>query len=249
MPRPAGRLATREYLMTWLRPPILDLDDDLREAREWAAGYSPVGREENSGLILEYAKGQHASLMTTIGELDKKADDLTRMILTVFGAVLAVASTRLVQVSWPASIPASIGLFAQATGLVIAALARVPAKLETPMEPRRLMKVSDLPLLPTKGQMESVAAATYHVAIVGATLLNEWKSTQLRRANVLFLSGLGLLVLSLSINYLVSPQPRKGAEMKFELRTGSMIPGDPLSASPGRLGPATNRTDRSARRI
>jgi hypothetical protein len=222
---PPRRLAIREYLMTWVRPPFLKLDEGLREAKAWAELYSPVGREENGELVLEYAKDQYASLVTTIGELDKKADDLTRTILTVFGAVLAVASTRIVQVVSPWSILALFGLLVQAAGIVIAAVTRIPAELETPMETRRLMAVSDLDILPSKSQMQSVAAASYHIAIVGASILNGWKTTQLRRANCCFLAGLALLVLALLANYWAPQQARRGTEVKFELRTGSLPPG------------------------
>ncbi len=222
---PPGRLAAQEYVRTWLRPPLLGLDEGIREAKAWAELYSPVGREDNGELMLTYAKDQYTSLVTTIGELDKKADDLTRTILTVFGAVLAVASTRIVVVGSPWSILAVSGLLAQAAGIVIAAATRIPAELETPMEPRRLMAVSDLDILPTKSQMQSVAAASYHVAFIGAALLNRWKTIQLRRANRCFLIGLALLLLALLANHLRPQQARRGTVVKFELQTGSLLPG------------------------
>ena len=92
--------------------------------------YSPIGREENSDVILEFSKAQYDLISEMITDIDKKADDLMRTILAVFGAVLAVASTRIIQVESPWSWVGLTGLVVLASGGVIAAVARIPSPLE-----------------------------------------------------------------------------------------------------------------------
>jgi hypothetical protein len=156
-----------------------------------------------------------------IDALDKKADDLMRTILTVFGAALAVATTRIIQLEVPWLYSAVLGLITLAFGVVIAAAARIPAPLETPMSPRELMAVSDLHMLPSRSQVQSAPAASYHLAFLGAKIMNKWKTTQLKRANRFFLTGLMLLPLSVGGNFWTAKPRRQGLDMKFELRTVS----------------------------
>ena len=116
-------------------------------------------------------------------------------------------------------------------------MARIPAELTTPMSPRELMQVSDLPLLPSKSQMQSVAAASYHFAITGATILNRWKTAQLKRANGFFLAGLVFLGLSLPGNSWTLGSRPPSLEVKPQLRANSQLLERDLRLS-GFAGPA-----------
>ena len=80
------------YLISWFRPPRLDADADYQAAKEWARLYSPTGREENGEVLLQFSKDHYTLVSSMLGELDKKADDLMRTTLAVFGAVLAAVS-------------------------------------------------------------------------------------------------------------------------------------------------------------
>ena len=98
------------------------------------------------------------------------------------------------------------------------------------MSPRELMQVSDLQILPTRSQVQS-ASASYHVALIGAKVLNKWKMIQMRRANRLFLAGLGFFLISFVGNMWTASPRRQGLDVKFELKTGWVPPrtgGDPL---------------------
>ena len=110
-------------------------------------------------------------------------------------------------------------------------MARIPAELTTPMSSRELMQVSDLSLLPSKSQIQNTAAASYHFAVIGATILNKWKTTQLKRANTFFLAGLLLLSLSLPGNSWTISQFRPGPDVKPQLRTGSSRPSEPFASA------------------
>ena len=154
-----------------------------------------------------------------------------RTTLAVFGAVLAAVSAHVVQVAFPWIWFAFFGLIFLGLGVAGAAMARIPAELTTPMSPRELVQVSDLSLLPSKSQIQSAAAASYHFAVIGATILNKWKTTQLKRANTFFLAGLLLLSLSLPGNSWTISQFRPGPDVKPQLRTGSSRPSEPFASA------------------
>jgi hypothetical protein len=231
LPAPTSplRLRISAYLLSWFRAPRLDADADYQAAKDWARLYSPTGREENGDVLLQFSKDHYTLVSSMLGELDKKADDLMRTTLAVFGAVLAAVSAHIVQIAQPWIWFAVFGLTALAIGVGLAAVARIPAELTTPMSPKELMQVSDLSMLPSKSQMQSVAAASYHVAVTGATILNRWKTAQLRRANRFFLAGLVLLRLSLPGNSWNLGAFRAGPEVvKPQLRASSEPSAKPL---------------------
>jgi hypothetical protein len=213
------------FLIAWLRLPNVKLDADFINASRWAKRYSPVGQPENSEVILEFAKDQYKVLSDMLGDLDKKADDLMKTVLAVFAAILTLISTRLVQVSLPWTFIALSGLVCHAISLTIAAVTRIPTEFVTPMSPRKMMKISDLAILPSKSQMESVAASSYHVAITGARILNRWKSNRLMVANAIFIVGLTLVGLALVLNYQFSQPRQDGLGLKFELKLGTRSTG------------------------
>ena len=106
LPLPTPRLGLRisASLASWFRPPRLDADADYQAAKEWALRYSPTGREENGEILLQFSKDHYALISGMVGELDKKADDLMRTTLAVFGAVLAAVSATM---SFKSSSPGS----------------------------------------------------------------------------------------------------------------------------------------------
>jgi hypothetical protein len=215
------RISTMAFLIAWLRLSNVKLDAGFINASRWAQRYSPVGQPENGEVILEFAKEQYKLLSDMLSDLDKKADDLMKTVLAVFAAVLTLISTRLVQVSSPWTFVAMLGLVCHVIGLSIAAMTRIPTEFVTPMSPRKMMKISDLAILPSRSQMESVAASSYHVAITGARILNRWKSNRLMIANGFFLTGVALVGLSLMLNYGFSQPRQDGLGIKFELKLGT----------------------------
>lgn len=228
MQRPPSKSPLKIYLASWVMPPSVKDDADHEAAKNWAKGYSPAGREENGEVLLDFAQSQYELLTGMVTDLDKKSDDLMKIILTIFAAVLTLASTKIIQVSGIPALVAIAGLFFLALSVVLATLLRMPAPLEIPMAPKDLMEVSDLPkILPSKSQVQSAAAASYHVAVIGAMIINEWKTTQLQRANRFFLMGLLVLAFSLLCNRWTSGPVRTGLDLKFELKTSSHPPSAP----------------------
>ena len=81
--------------------------------------------------------------------------------------------------------------------LVATLRARAPHVIETPTTPRDFLEVADLESRPSRHQMESAIAASYHVSIRGIGSLTLWKTRLLNRSTFAFLIGFALLLVSI----------------------------------------------------
>ena len=203
-------------LINWLAPPKAEEDQSFKESKDWVSNYSPVGLPENGEFLVDFAKNQYDLIRGMVDELDKKADDLMRTILAVFGALLTLVTLKVISIDSGISVLTVAGLFSQFTGLLIATFSRIPTSLQTPTSPKDLIMVSDGPSHPTKAQLQSAVAASYHLAYLGEQILNKWKSNRLKLANRLFLLGLVLLAIALPVNYWTDRSHRSGGHIKVE---------------------------------
>lgn len=126
--------------------------------------------------------------------LDKKADEQVRFMVTIVGAVTAAAAAKLFNVEKIRHLPAGLALVGIGLAILAAIRARTPQSTATPMSPRDLLTVADLESKPTPEQMESVIAASYHVAIFGMRSLTLWKARLLNRSTLAFAIGFALLL-------------------------------------------------------
>jgi hypothetical protein len=183
------------WFRSWVYPPSARFDSEFIDATRWAEGYSPSGQEDVYALVSTFSEKQYNFMLSLSDGLDKKADEQLRFMATVVGAITASAAGKLVRFEHPWL--AVISLFPILLALVAAMRARTPQSSATPMSPRDLLKVADLASKPTKHQVESVIAASYHVAIFGMRSLTTWKARLLNRSTMAFLIGFGLLLVSI----------------------------------------------------
>ena len=189
LPRPVIRAWI--WLRSWIYPPSARFDSEFIDATNWAEGYAPSGNEEVYVLISKFSEIQYNLMLSLSDGLDKKADEQVRFMVTIVGAIIAAAAGKLVRFERPSL--AFIGLLPICLALFTAIRVRTPQSSTTPMSPRDLLAVADLESKPTKHQIDSVIAASYHVAIFGMRSLATWKARLLNRSTMVFLIGFVLL--------------------------------------------------------
>jgi hypothetical protein len=184
-------------IRSWVYPPSPHFDSEFIGANSWAEGYLPQGDPAAYGRVSKFAEAQYAFMIDLSEGLDKKADEQVRFMITIVGAVTAAAAAKLFKVEGIRPIPASVALACICLAIYAAIRARTPQSNATPMSPRDLLKVTDLASKPTLEQIESVIAASHHVAILGMRSLTTWKARLLNRSALAFAIGFALLLYSL----------------------------------------------------
>ncbi len=152
----------------------------------------PTGQEEVYGIVSAFAEKQYYLMISISEGLDKKADEHLRFMATVGGAILAAVAAKLISFERPWLAVVGLALFCVA--LFTAITIRTPQKSSIPMSPRELLSVAELNSKPAKHQVESVTAASYHVAILGMRSLTTWKARLLTRSTLAFIMGLLVLL-------------------------------------------------------
>ncbi len=180
------------WLRSWVFPPSVRFDSEFIEATRWAEGYSPQNPGEVYARVSKFAESQYQYMTSLSDGLDKKADDLLRFMTTIMGVVIAAGAGRLITFERPWAALLSLGPISLA--LIAAIRIRTPQSTTTPMNPRELLKIADLKSTPTAEQLESVLAASYHVAILGMKSLTSWKARMLNRSVLAFLTAFLLLL-------------------------------------------------------
>ena len=193
---------TIAYWRTWYHHPDLENpgeDPAHDEASRWVLAYNP-GRPDDEDVynsVLKYAERQYDQSVKINEALDKKLDDLWRNASTI-GTILAAAAKFLPMSVPVASSPLIVAaLVALALTVILSAYTRGPASMAVPTATQSILEVIESDPPPKKGQVEGIEAASYHFATIGMTRVNLWKSTQIKRATVLFCLGLLLLVAAL----------------------------------------------------
>jgi hypothetical protein len=183
----------------WLRSlalaPSRQFDSVTLDATDWARNYAPQGNDDVYSLIAEFAQHQYDQEVVTYDGLDRKADELIRLTTTISGAILTAAASKFVAFHHPYA--AYIALVPTAFSVFTAMRARTPGGWATPMTPRDLLAVADLGLNPAPHQIQSVIAASLHVALLGMRTVTTWKALQIRRAATAFLIAFILLLVAL----------------------------------------------------
>jgi hypothetical protein len=182
---------TRDWWWTWWSPPQFVNHPIFRENEQWALDYMPSDKPEVHSVVLQFAESRYDQICDVFEKLDKKADDLIRTAGAI-GAAL-VAAAKFVEVGRPSLVAPAVACLVLAS--IVATRARGPALLTLPIHVRDLLKVADLEIVESKGQVEAAAAASLHCAIMGMRTINDWKATQLQRASAFFCGSLVLLLL------------------------------------------------------
>lgn len=192
----AGRFVpSLASLRSWFYPPAQRFEPEFADATRWAEEYAPQGQEDVYALISQFAENQYKFMVDLSEGLDKKADEQLRFMSTIFGAITAAAAAKLITFERPWLALASlipIGL-----ALVTAMRTRTPQSNATPMSTRDLLAVADLKCKPQRYQIESVVAASYHVATFAMETLTTWKARMLVRSALAFLIAFFLLLLAI----------------------------------------------------
>jgi hypothetical protein len=194
--RPGWAVRLWILVRSWFFPPAPEFNSAFIDATEWARNYAPGGEPETYAIVAKFAETQYSSMVSLSDGLDKKADELVRFTVTIAGAVTAAASTgKLIKFHRPEW--AAVAFLFVAASVYCAMRVRTPTATTIPMSSRDLLKIADLDTKPTAHQIESVVAATYHVATVGLGGVTNWKSNLLRRSTVAFFAGFILLFASI----------------------------------------------------
>lgn len=183
------------WLRSWVVAPSPQFDSETITASQWALGYAPHGSEEVYSRIAEFSEHRYTHLVDTYDSLDRKADELVRLTTTISGAILTAAATKYVAFHRPWV--AYIALAPTVLSVFTAMMARTPGGVATPIAPRDLLAVADLDVKPKPHQIESVIAASLHVAILGMRTVTTWKAKQVRRATIAFLLAFIFLLAAL----------------------------------------------------
>ncbi len=155
----------------------------------------PRGQDDVYALMAQFSENQYNFMVDLSEGLDKKADEQLRFMAAIFGAITAAAGAKLITFERPWLALAS--LLPICLALVTAVRIRTPQSNATPMSPRDLLAVADLESRPAKHQMESVIAASYHVAILAMRGLTTWKARMLGRSSMAFLIAFFLLLVAI----------------------------------------------------
>lgn len=185
------RWLTRSWWRSWAYPPDVRGGEEFLEAERWAIAYAPAGRDEAYSVVVDFAKKQFDLVSGMSDTLDKKADEWAKFAVAITGAILTAASTKLIAIKHPYLFGVAIAFIL--ASVAVAIRARAPVAIITPMTIRDLLKVADLSSQPTRGQVESVAGATYHLAVEGIKQINVWKSSMINSSTVVFCVGFALL--------------------------------------------------------
>ena len=180
---------------SWHSPPPESLDLGFLDASQWARDYLPTGQDEVYALISPYAQNQYDYMVAVSDALDKKADDQLRYMWTLSAGLIAAWGAKWVVFERPCF--AFIGLILASLALVTAFVSKRPVGNTTPMNPRGVLAVADHKSRPSKPQLESVIAASYHVAIVGMKILTKWKAGSLNLSFWLFVAASLFLLLAI----------------------------------------------------
>ena len=189
------RWLTRSWWRSWVSPPDVRNSAGFLEAERWAIGYAPAGQDEAYAPAREFAQKQFDLIVGLSETLDKKADDWARFATTITGAIVTASSSKLITIrNTPLFVAALLIIL---VSVAAAVRARAPIAIITPMTARDLLKVADLPEAPSKGQIESVAAVSYHLAVEGIKSINVWKSQLINISTFIFGVGFVLLLAAL----------------------------------------------------
>lgn len=117
------------------------------------------------------------------------------------GAVIALLVSKLVEVHHPYwTLAGGVAIFG---AFIMAIRARTPRMSYFPVSPRGLLTVAEKPSGEDRNakqhEVESVIAASYHVAIAVTMKICEWKNQRVKESIWMFYVGFGLLVRSLLI--------------------------------------------------
>lgn len=183
------------WLRSWAWALARHFDSVAIDATDWAQDYTPQGNDEVYSLIADFAQHQYDQEVVTYDGLDRKADELIRLTTTISGAILTAAASKFVAFHHPWF--AYIALAPTALSVFTAMRARTPGGWATPVSPRDLLAVADLDLKPAPHQIQSVIAASLHVALLRMRTATTWKALRIRRATTAFLIAFILLLVAL----------------------------------------------------
>jgi hypothetical protein len=179
--------------LTWVSAPPFESDASYLAAVAWAREFSPEAGKDSYSAALQHANQKYSTSLGHFDALDKKADDLMRTAVTV--AALLVAAVKAFDVEMSGWMVAAFLCFLAA--VVVSAIARRPGLQATPGEIREVLGFAEDFRISDRFQVEALVAASLHCAVVGMEPAIRWKSDQLRRATVLFVVGV-LLLLSIA---------------------------------------------------
>jgi hypothetical protein len=175
---------------TWLIAPPFEQDERYRDALQWGRDFSPEPDKDSYSAALEFAKKKCENNVSHFDGLDKKADDLMRISVTV--AALLVAAVRALEVKMTAWLIASFLCFLFA--VILCAIARRPTIQATPGSVREVLGFVEDFRIRDRFQTEALLAVSLHCAVVGIQPQIRWKAEQLSRATLLFVVGIVLLL-------------------------------------------------------
>ena len=174
----------------WFVAPAFHDDADFQNAVLWAREFTPERDKESYSVACEHAKRKYDQTVAHFDALDKKADDLMKTAVTI--AALLVGAIKALEVGITIWL---ISAFLAFLGtIILAAIARRPTLQATPGSVHELMGFVEDFRIHDRYQIEALVAASLRCAIVGTSLSIRWKSNQLSRATVLFVSGVLLLL-------------------------------------------------------
>ena len=201
----------RSYLGGFWYPPSLDESVVYQRAKDWVEEYRPTASiDAVYAPSLKFAEKRYEQALKLTDGLDRKSDDIVRTAGVIAGVVAAAARISGAGVSDMTKISlyviVALGVFVLA--VLLAVRARAPADLATPMEVKDVLMVAEFqqfdpeagPTGPTTVPMlEAATAASYHLAVIGMDVINDWKARQLGRSSVAFCIGVAILASRLVI--------------------------------------------------
>lgn len=176
---------------SWIIAPPFEQDAQYQEAVAWAREFSPEPGKEAYGAALQHAKEKYGNSVSHFDALDRKADDLMKISVTV--AALLVAAVRALQVEMTSGLIGAFLCFLAA--VILCAIARRPSLQATPGSTREVLGFVEDFRIRDRFQIEALLAASLHCAAVGIQPQIRWKSDQVSRATGLFIAGIILLLL------------------------------------------------------
>lgn len=211
--------STWAWWKTWWTAPDLNAPwEDIGQfaAYVWAVNYSPARPRDDDvyATVLNYAERNYDQSIKLAESYDKKLDDLMKSVMAV-GAIIATAVRFLADGNKATmSTPLIMSFALLVTSAALTVVARSKTQMGFPMSAQALLEIVErqkppkaniLPrliiggaeMLPTKGEADAVASASYHYATTMTARANFWKSKQFNRAAWLFYLAMFPLIITL----------------------------------------------------
>ena len=170
----------------------LERDQGFYNESRWAQNYTPQ-TDGPYELARQHAERKFDLAIQAFNAEDKKSEIILGFSSTAAVLLIAAARGNLFQ----ANVPTVVGIILIFLSAIAACRGRVGGAVISPSSARELLEIIDSEPSLSESHLESLVAATNHVAIEGTRRMAHWKARLVRIAYVLFVAGVGALILNL----------------------------------------------------